>query len=80
MVNTLLVTLVMLSNTESGKVQEVYKLLLPLKSWLNGQQDKLDSMKPAAVLNTPLSDQISENEVRVTSRHGNQYIKYCPKT
>ena len=49
---------------ESGKVQEVYKLLLPLKSWLTEQEEKMNSMRPAAVLSAPLSDQINENEVR----------------
>lgn len=51
------------AHTESGKVQDVYKSLLPLKSWLTGQQDKMDAMRPAAVVSTPLSDQITENEV-----------------
>ena len=45
-------------------MQEVYKLLLPLKSWLAEQEEKMNSMKPAAVLSAPLSDQINENEVR----------------
>lgn len=53
-----------IAHTESGKVQEVYKLLVPLKSWLTGQQEKVKAMRPAAVMSTPLSDQITENEVR----------------
>ena len=44
-------------------MQEVYKLLLPLKSWLSEQEDKMNSMKPAAVLSPPLAAQITENEV-----------------
>ena len=51
--------------TESGKVQEVYKLLLPLKSWLAEQEEKMNSMRPAAVLSAPLSDQITKNDVRI---------------
>ena len=44
-------------------MQEVYKLLLPLKSWLTEQEDKMNSMKPAAILSPPLAVQITENEV-----------------
>ena len=53
-----------LLHTESGKVQEVYGVLIPLKSWLTEQQHKLDTMRPAAVLTTPLTDQIIETDVR----------------
>ena len=47
-------------------MQQVYALLWPLKTWLAEQQDKLDSMRPAAVMTTALSDQIAENEVSHT--------------
>ena len=55
---------VVVLHTESGKVQEVYGVLIPLKSWLTEQQHKLDTMRPAAVLTTPLTDQITETDVR----------------
>ncbi|XP_065889965.1 microtubule-actin cross-linking factor 1-like isoform X3 [Dysidea avara] len=48
--------------SESGKVQEVYGVLISLKSWLTEQQHKLDTMRPAAVLTTPLTDQITETD------------------
>jgi len=50
--------------TESDKVQEVYEVLMPLNSWLTEQKHKLDTMRPAAVLTAPLTDQITETDVR----------------
>ena len=63
-------------HTESSKVQEVYKLLLPLKSWLAELEEKMASMRPAAVLSTPLSDQITENDVRMTCLSNCHYPMY----
>ena len=51
-------------HTESDKVQEVYGVLMPLNSWLTEQQHKVDTMRPAAVLTAPLTDQITETDVR----------------
>ena len=50
---------------ENDVIQKVSELLLLLESWMNEQQGVLDSMKPAAILSAPLSDQITENEVRI---------------
>ena len=50
---------------ENDVIQKVSELLLLLKSWINEQQGVLGSMKPAAILSAPLSDQITESEVRI---------------
>lgn len=47
-------------------IQEISKQLRLLKSWMNEQQKSLNSLKPAAVLSTTLSDQITDSEVRHT--------------
>jgi len=58
------ILLKLLIHTESGKVQEVYGVLMPLNLWLTEQQHKLDAMRPAAVLTAPLINQITETDVR----------------
>jgi len=62
--SSLLLHTLILFHTESGKVQEVYGVLMPLNLWLSEQQHKLDAMRPAAVLTAPLIDQITETDVR----------------
>ena len=51
-------------HTESSKIKEVYEVLMPLKPWLAEQQHILDTMRPAAVLTAPLTNQITETNVR----------------
>ena len=60
----LLFSVMNLNYIERVKVREVCGVLIPLKSWLTEQQHKLDTMRPAAVLTAPLTDQITETDVR----------------
>ena len=55
---------VIFSVKENSKVKETYEVLMSFKSWLIKQQQKLDTMRPAAVLTAPLTDQITETDVR----------------
>ena len=50
---------------ENDMIQKASELLLLLKPWMIEQQRILNSMKPAALLSDPLSDQITKSEVRI---------------
>ena len=49
---------------ENDMIQKASELLLHLRPWMIEQQRVLKSMKPAAILSAPLSDQITKSKVR----------------